>query len=245
MSRIKNFFSGQVTFSVTDFPVAGLNRLRQYAVRNLCRKDNVFTFTVPLIHAAAVKKLVANFDWQMQENANIFRGINYLLNHFILCITVLLGLGAFLVLDMGIYRVQVNATDDDVVTAVYEHLQSVGVKRFMWKNQVASLDLANNLVATFPSVAHAHVRVAGNTLVVDLATAANHQTKQKIDVYAKYDAVIKDVVAYTGQVMVSVGDVVRKGDLLVQGAYADSVAITGEVAFIYDDKIVRLDIAII
>ena len=245
MSRIKNFFSGEVAFSVADFPVAGLNRLRQFTVRNLRQEGNVFTFTVPLIHAPAVKKIVANFDWRMQENANIFRGINYLLNHFILCITVLLGLGAFLVLDMGIYRVQVNAADSDVVTAVYEHLHDAGVKGFIWKKQVVTLDLANDLVATFPNVAHAHVRVAGNTLVVDLATADNHQSKQKLDLYAKYDAVVKDVIAYTGQVMVSAGDVVHKGDLLVQGAYADSVAITGEVAFIHDDKIVRLDIAII
>lgn len=245
MSRIKNFFTGQVTFSVTDFPVAALNRLRQYDVGNLRQVANNFVFTVPLVHAAAVKKLVANFDWHSQENANLFRGINYLLNHFMLCILVLLGFSAFLVLDMGIYRVQVNAPDAAVTTAVYDHLQALGVKQFIWKKQVATLDLANDLIITFPNIAHAHVRVAGNTLVVDLATAANHQKKQKTDLYAKYDAVIKDVVAYSGQVLVGVGDVVHKGDLLVQDTYIDSVAITGEVAFVNDDQVVRLSIAII
>lgn len=245
MSQIKDFFTGRVTFSVTDFPVAGLNRLRQYQVKNIRRQVDTFIFSVPLVHADAVRKLVSNFEWHSRQNANLLRGINYLLNHFILCITVLLALGTFLVLDMGIYSVQVNAADADVATAVYDHLSSVGVKKFIWKKQIANLDLANDLVTTFPNVAHAHVRVSGNTLVVDIATATSNATKIKTNLYAKHNAVIKDVIAYSGQVLVEVGDVVHKGDLLVEDAYRDSVAITGEVAFIVDDHIVRLVIAVI
>lgn len=245
MSRIRNFFVGKVDFCVAELPVACLNKLRQYKIYNIANHDGVITFSVPLANASAVKKLVTNFDWQMQENLNIFRGVNFLFNRFVLTISVLVGIIAFWLLDMGIYDIRVVNADAALTSEIYAHLQSIGVKKFMPKNKVADLDLAEYLVAEFPTVAHANVRVMGNTLLITLAEATYHTTKVKTNIYAQYDAVIKEVIAYSGHVLVEPGDVVRKGDLLVENAYEDSVAIIGEVAYVVNGEIIRLDISII
>lgn len=245
MSRIKNFFAGKVDFRVADLPVACLNKLRQYKIYNIANHDGVISFSVPLVNANAVKKLVTNFDWQMHENFNLFRGINFLLNRFVLTVSVMLGVIAFWLLDMGIYDIRVVNADAALTSEIYAHLRSVGVKKFMPKNKVADLDLAEYLVAEFPTVAHANVRVMGNTLLITLAEATYHTAKVKTNIYAQYDAVIKEVIAYSGHALVQPGDVVRKGDLLVENAYEGSVAIIGEVAYVVDNAIIRLDISII
>ena len=61
----------------------------------------------------------------------------------------------------------------------------------------------------------------------------------------KSDAVIKEVTTYSGTALVTTGDVVKKGDLLVVNAYPDSVVVTGEVAFVNGEEISRLVIWII
>ncbi len=245
MSRIKNFFAGQVEFRVQSLPQSCLNKLRVYRITHVRIENDTIIFRAALVHAAAIKKLVSNFDYQIHENYNFFRGINFLLNHLVLVVSIMAAVVVFLISDMGIYDVQVQCDDATLTPAVYERLNDLGVKKFMWKNKLQHLDLAADLVGNFDNVAHAHVRVSGNTLVVNLVSVTNQTRKVKTNFYAQYDAVIQEVTAYSGTALVTVGDVVKKGDLLVTDAYPDSVVVTGEVAFVNGDQITRLVIWII
>lgn len=245
MSRIKKFLAGQVKFSVQGLPLSCLNKLRFFHITQIVISDDVITFSAPLFYCQTIKKLISNFEYQVFENYNLFRGINFLLNHFVLVASVMLALIVFFVADMKIYSVRVQCDDGKMVDAIYQHLNQIGVNKFMWKNKLQSFDLAANLVDHFEDVAHANVRVNGNTLMVNLITATNQKRKEKKNIYAQYDAVIKEIIVYSGTPLVAVGDVVKKGDLLVADAYQDSVVVTGEVAFVNGDKISRLVIWII
>lgn len=245
MFRIKNFFAGQVEFRVQGLPHSCLNKLRLYRISDIRIDNDVIVFRAPLVHATAIKKLVNNFEYQMQENYNLFRGVNFLLNRLVLVVSIITAGIIFFISDMGIYDVKVQCDDASLTPAVYERLNQLGVKKFMWKNQLRHLDLAADLVGNFDNIAHANVRIAGNTLVVKLVAATNHAYKQKTNFYAQYDAVIREVIAYSGTALVTAGDVVKKGDLLVTDAYPDSVVVTGEVAFVNGDQISRLVIWII
>ncbi len=245
MSPIKNFFTGQVKFRVQGLPLSCLNRLRIYHIKQISLDGDKIVFYAPLAHCLIIKKLINNFEYQVTENYNLFRGINFLLNHLVLVVSVLSAVIAFLIADMKIYAVRVQCDDHTLVPAVYEHLQQIGVKKFMWKNKLRTLDLGNDLIGNFDNIAHAHVKIAGNTLLIDLVSAVNHSRKVKTNFYAQYDAVITEIKAYSGTAWVTTGDVVRKGDLLVSDAYPDSVVATGEVAFINGEQISRLVIWII
>lgn len=245
MLNIKNFIAGQVKFQVQGLPQSCLNKLRCFHITNIHFDHDVITFQAPLVHATTIKKLVSNFEYQIHENYNLFRGINFLLNHLVLVVSIMVAFGIYLVADMGIYRVQVQCNDPSLISSVYEHLDQLGVKKFMWKNQLQEFNLAENLVSNFDRVAHANVRISGNSLVVNLVAATNQTRKTKTNYYAQYDAVIKQITAYSGTALVTVGDVVKKGDLLVVDAYPDSVVVTGEVAFVNGEEITRLEIWII
>ncbi len=245
MSRIKNFFTGRVEFCVQGLPLSCLNKLRLYHITQIRLSNDTTIFSAPLCYATTIKKLINNFEYQASENHNLFRGVNFLLNHFVLVVAVLVAVVVFQLADMRIYQVSVSCDNPASISGVYEHLNQIGVKKFMPKNQLQNFDLAADLVNNFANVAHAHVRVAGNTLVVDLVTAVNQSHKVKTNIYAQYDAVIKEITAYSGTTLVTVGDVVKKGDLLVADAYPDSVVVTGEVAFVHGEEISRLVIWII
>lgn len=245
MSAIKNFFKGQVKFCVQGLPLSCLNRLRNYHISYIKVNQDVIIFFAPLLYCATIKKLISNFEYKVTENYNIFRGVNFLINHTTLIIAVLIAAIFFCFADMRIYRVHVQCNDANTIPAVYEHLNELGVKKFMWKNKLQSFDLAADLVGSFDNLAHAHVRISGNTLVVNLVAATNHASGNKKNFYAQYDAVIKEITVYSGKALVTAGDVVKKGDLLVADAYPDSVVVTGEVAFISGEQISRLVIWII
>jgi|GEM_PF-2874824 len=245
MSRVKSFFAGELEFRVQGLPLSCLNKLRLYHISQISVNADTIIFHAPLVYGSTIKKLVNNFEYQVTENYNLIRGVNFLLNHLVLVVAILMAGIVYMIADMRIYRVRVQCNDMDLVPAVYKHLEHIGVKKFMWKNKLQDFDLAADLVDNFDNIAHAHVRVAGNTLVVDLAAANNQGRKVKTNFYAQYDAVIKEITTYSGTALVTTGDVVKKGDLLVTDAYPDSVVVTGEVAFVNGDKISRLVIWII
>lgn len=245
MSIIKRFFEGQVRFTVHNLPQSCLNKLRVFRPSNIFIQNNIISFNVPLMYSETIKKMISNFEFEIHQNYNLFRGINFLLNHFSIVVALISALVLYLIADMGIYHVQVQCDDLRLTPAVYERLSELGINNFCWKNQLQQFDLGNELVSNFEQIAHAHVTVSGNTLVIDLVTATNQGLKTKINYYAQYDAVITEIKAYSGKALVTVGDVVKKGDLLVIDAYQDSVVVMGEVAFVNGDHISRLVIWIV
>ena len=245
MSRIKNFVMGQVTFRVVGMPQECLNKLRKFHITNIQIDCDAIIFNASLNYLTAIKNLINNFEFEIKENYNLFRGLNFLLNHFVLVLAIIVASISFLVSDMGIYDIKVQCDDTALTQTIYQYLNNLGIKKFTWKNKLQHLNLASDLIQNFNQIAHANVTISGNTLLVNLVTATNEHSEIKTNYYAQYDAVIKEITAYSGTVLVTVGDVVKKGDLLVANAYPHSVVAIGEVAFNYGDKISRLDIWII
>jgi len=244
MSTVKKFLLGQVEFRVQGLPQGCLNKLRSFNISNIYYDQDMIIFNAPLAHVSTIKKMINNFDYEVKENYNLFRGINYLLNHLVLVVAVIAGLIAFCLADMAIYDIKVQSNNAQVTSNITQYLDKIGIKKFIWKSKIKN-NLASDLVENFDQIAHANVKISGNTLVINVVTAANENSKIKTNFYAKYDAVIKNIITYSGTALVTVGDVVKKGDLLVADAYPDSAVITGEVAFINDDEISRLEIWII
>ena len=83
MSRIKNFMMGQVTFRVVGMPQECLNKLRKFHITNIRIDCDAIIFNAPLNYLSAIKNLVNNFEFEIKENYNLFRGFNFLLNHFV------------------------------------------------------------------------------------------------------------------------------------------------------------------
>jgi similar to stage IV sporulation protein len=128
---------------------------------------------------------------------------------------------------------------------IQQYLYENGIKKFASKHKIINGNIADNIVQNYPTVAHANIRIYGNTAVLMLAEAESNLVSAKRNIYAKYDAVIKEIYVGSGIARVTVGDVVKKGDLLVENGYADKVIVMGEVYFPMQETFVIIDMNIV
>jgi predicted phage gp36 major capsid-like protein len=64
----------------------------------------------------------------------------------------------------------------------------------------------------------ASTSIHGSTLTISVLRAQNvFIDKQNVDIVASVDGVIADIIVFSGTALVTVGDVVRSGDVLVTG----------------------------
>jgi hypothetical protein len=231
MSKVKNFFGGMVHFNVLGVNLALINKLRAYKVQNIKICGENLSFAVPILYAEQIKRLLRNFESSCIENSNLIRGVNFLLNRFILSVAILICCVLYFVFDFFIYSVRVTGGTSELQNEIMTYLNSNGIKKFSAKRTVFNCDIADLIMEKYPNVAHANIKVYGNTAVIMIAEAEYNLVKPKQNIYAKYDAVIKEIWVVSGIAKVGVGDIVKSGDLLVENAYADKVVIIGEVRF--------------
>jgi hypothetical protein len=245
MSKIKNFFGGAVRFNVLCVNAALINRLRYFKVCKVKIDGDRISFTVPILYADQIKRELRNYEYSYAENGNIFRGINFLLNRFVLSASILICCIVYFIADLFIYSVRVTGGTAELQSEIYEYLTQNGVKKFALKRKVVDFDIIDGVVRAYPTVAHANIRIYGNTAVIMLSAAESNLVPAPQNFYAQYDAVIKEIFVSGGAAKVAVGDVVRAGDLLVENGYADKVVIIGEVRFKVQETYFSFDMNIV
>jgi hypothetical protein len=231
MSKIKGFFAGTVRFNVLGVNISVLNKLRSLDVRNIKICGERVSFIVPILYAETVRCLLRNFEYSCAENINIIRGVNFLINRFVLSAAILLCCFLYLFADRFIYSVRVVGGDDKLRNEINGYLYNNGIKKYASKHKILRSNIADVIAQTYPTVAHANVKIRGNTAVITVAAAEYNPVQAPQNLYARYDAVIKQIWVSGGTAVVGIGDVVKKGDLLVKNAYIGKAVVMGEVRF--------------
>jgi hypothetical protein len=245
MSKIKNFFGGVVRFRVLCGSEALINKLRKYRVRDIKICGEYISFTAPILYAGQIRVLLRNYEYTATENSNLINGVNFLINRFVLSVAVLICCVLFFVFDFFIYSVKVTGGTQELRADIQSFLTENGIKKFSLKQRLADGNVADSIVNNYPTVAHANIRIYGNTAVITVAEAESNPVKPPVNLFAQFDAVIKEIYVGSGSAKVTVGDVVKKGDLLVENGYADKVLIMGEVLFETKESFVVLDLNIV
>ena len=132
---------------------------------------------------------------------------------------LLLALAGLIVLSQFVWRVQISgagAYRADLVS----FLQDSGYHAGVSKNSVDAKALESALVYRYPQIAWFHVYVTNVTLVVEVSPGvAMPETQDDVfgHVVAERDGIIHSIQVFAGAARVKVGDVVRRGDVLIEG----------------------------
>lgn len=103
---------------------------------------------------------------------------------------------------------------------VEDYLAKTGVHKYSRFSDLDIKRLEDQVLANMPNLSFVGCKKVGGRLVFDLELSTDKVETLKGNVYAMYsdfDGVIKEIKVYRGTNVVSVGDVVKKGDLLVDG----------------------------
>lgn len=101
-----------------------------------------------------------------------------------------------------------------------EYLNEKGIKKLSRFSSLNLEKLEDEILADNPNLSFVSCLKVGNRLVIDSALSQDRVDKVKGDVYkilSDVDGVIESLKVYRGTAVVSVGDSVRAGDLLVDG----------------------------
>ena len=117
-------------------------------------------------------------------------------------------------------------------------LQEMGVSTGLYSGKINTQELENRLMLKNPSIAWVDVRVRGVELNIEIKMkepVPEMLSDQPQDIIASKDAVIESIVSLSGTKMVSEGQAVKKGDILIsanvekEGIEPNTVHARGEV----------------
>lgn len=91
----------------------------------------------------------------------------------------------------------------------------------MFKSKIDSVVLEENLRLKFPEISWVSVQTKGTSLIIEMEEMTRYTEKKnvasKIGIYADVDGEIVSMMTRSGIPQVSVGDQIKKGDLLIDG----------------------------
>ena len=217
----------------TEYKFGGLNF---DALLNFCKKKGITLFDVKKTDEktvyfsvkyrdnkkffAIIKELCYNNITKVKDGG-LFYPVLYLLRNFGLIIGAIVFVVTAVVSNDFIYAVDYNGGGESLKTEVSEYLESVGVKKF---SRFSALDLGkleDDVAAHNDGLSFVGMRKDGNVLKVRLEPALSERKviKRRTELVSDTDGVIESIKVYGGTALLSAGDIVKKGDLIV-GGYA-------------------------
>lgn len=131
------------------------------------------------------------------------------------CVALLLWLSGH----VWLVRVQISGPHQLDPRAILAVAAEAGLKPGAWKRRVDAEQVQAHIQRRIPQVSWAVIRVQGTRAVIEVVEKAAVKVPGQapcINLVARKNAVIEDVIPFQGEPMVKKGDVVRAGDILVE-----------------------------
>lgn len=161
---------------------------------------------------------------------NFFKKLPYFLGALLALIIVFAHIYS---ISLFVYEVDVscNSNIECDIGGARELLKQNGVVVGMRRSDVDKLKIQNLLIKNLDDVAGCTVRREGGRLLISLFAAKQKYEVFDGDIVAAFDGVITSAEAFCGELQVKVGDMVKKGDLLIKNKGGASGKIEGKVYF--------------
>ena len=117
------------------------------------------------------------------------------------------------------------------ISAVQNLLATNGVVSGAVKKDNKISDIKNLIMLNIDSVEDCVVEYAGRNLNITIFPATLKNENKTDNIYALYDGVVEIAEVYKGDLKVKVGDIVKKGDLLIENNNGASGKVVGKVYF--------------
>ena len=118
--------------------------------------------------------------------------------------------------------VYITAPEGIDTTALKKELYIQGVKPGVYKKSIDRKIVRENIMVKFNQIAYVSINVKGTNVFVNITKKDESQNSEEnsnyCNIIATKDGIIEKVVPRSGEAIVEEGDIVKKGDVLVNGA---------------------------
>lgn len=132
---------------------------------------------------------------------------------FVLFLTILYFLSGF------IWNIEINGNQNVSDKEIYDCLKDIGIYEGVAISKINPENHRNELLLKMKDISWAAINIEGSRLTLDITEVKKKEENSTIpsNLKADSDGIIKSIEVISGVANVKVGDVVRKGDLLVSG----------------------------
>lgn len=185
-------------------------------------KRNTLTLRVKIKDEQKFFAIIKNLCYNVKKVKN--KGKLLFLYNLLLSPSIIVGAVAFIVLTIifsgMIMGVSYTGNGARYSAEVSAYLESKGIVERTFFSAVDLEGLANDLLSSSDKFSFVSCKKKGNTLLINLILAENKTNllsgKEK-NLYSSDFGVVQEIKVYRGTALVSVGDFVNKGDMLVSG----------------------------
>ncbi|WP_434797203.1 sporulation protein YqfD [Terrisporobacter vanillatitrophus] len=118
--------------------------------------------------------------------------------------------------------VYITAPEGIDKSALKKELYIQGVKPGVYKKSIDRKIIRDNIMSKFNQIAYVSINVKGTNIFVNITKKDESQNSEEnsnyCNIIATKDGIIEKVVPRSGEALVEEGDIVKKGDVLVNGA---------------------------
>lgn len=146
--------------------------------------------------------------------------LNRLKRRFILPIGALVFLIIIYMLSSFIWFVEVRGLEEMDEVVLLEQLGHLGLKPGVWKGSLDKDDVAHRLTVRLPEIAWTGITIYGTKAVVDVVENTLPPEDMETapgNIVATRAGIVEDVLVLSGVAMVTEGQTVKEGDLLISG----------------------------
>lgn len=192
-------------------------------VRNIKRK-NIATITFTIVHEdfAKVKDIVLAKGGKikiLKRTGKIYL-IRRLLNIKSLLIGAVLFVGILYYLSTFVFSIDITSTDNISPFEIREDLKKLNIASGMKKSAIDVYKLEDDLLKVNKNILWVRARIEGSTLKIVMEEKVNPpkiNVDESKDIIAKRNGEIDRIFVSSGTAKVEKGDIVKEGDVLIQG----------------------------
>ncbi|MBR1983261.1 MAG: sporulation protein YqfD [Clostridia bacterium] len=215
----------------TQFKIKGYNldnllnhvKKRKITVYD-AKKININSMIVSVKHAqsknffAITKELCYNIE-KIKDKGSFYPFL-YLYKNIGLIIGSVLFLTLCIIFNDFIFRIEFTGTGNVLSRELQLQLNEYGVTQFSRFSKIDVDNLSDKLLAKNPRLTFVECSKDGNVLVIDSALAEGSSDKltgKETVLVSDVDGIVEDLKIYRGSQKVSIGDEIKKGQVLVDG----------------------------
>ena len=188
---------------------------------NMIYKNGYIKGSVDIASFKRIRTIKKDFNIKIHIESK--HGLPFIINKYKKRSGILAGAVLFFiilkVMSLFLWNIEVNGQKYVKAETVISECESLGIHKGMYIKNIDTKNMPQKLVLLNNKLAWASFNIEGSKLTVDISEIAknSHGKNMPSNIKSNYDGIITKINASSGDVLVQIGDTVKKGDILISG----------------------------
>lgn len=230
---MKSYIRGYYVITVEGI---GVERFLNHLMRN-----GIKVYDVTRINSSKIQFSIDRQD--MKEFKQVYRGSNYdikvkqktglpflikrIYKHKSLWVFAIISLALLIMTSQFVTDIYIQVPEGVKKEALRKELYDAGLKPGVYKKNIDRKEIRDQIMLAFDDVAYVSINVKGTNIFVTVTKKAESlkstDESNYCNIIAQKNGIIEKVIPRSGSQIANVGDIVQKGDVLLNGANTKSI----------------------